>query len=113
MRRAHANQYPPDYMQGMQDPTLETENDRITDKLKGKIQSLKSLTIEIGSEVRGQNQYLKDMDDEFDNAGGFLGKAMGRVKKLASGSHNHVVLYLLVFSLCVFLFLWLLIRFSS
>jgi len=101
-------------MQGMQeDPALETENDRMTDELKGKIHALKSLTIDIGTEVRGQTQYLSDMDNEFDNAGGFLGKAMGRVKKLATGSHNHVVLYLLVFSLCVFLFLWLLIRFSS
>jgi len=112
MRRA-ANQYP-NYDGGMhqQDPALETENDSLTDELKGKIQSLKSLTIEIGSEVRDQNKYLRDMDDEFDNAGGFLGRAMSRVKRLSKGSHNYVILYLLAFSLCVFLFLWLLIKFS-
>jgi len=63
-------------------------------------------------EVRDQNKYLSDMDDEFDNAGGFLGKAMSRVKRLGKGSHNHVVLYLLGFSLCVFLFIWLLLKFS-
>jgi hypothetical protein len=50
-------------------------------------------------------------DDELDGAGGFLGKAMRRVKGLAKGSQNHVTLYLVLFALFVFLIIWLLIRF--
>jgi len=113
MRRAHTSDSnygsPYGHNQQMGDAAVETENDRLTDKVKGQIGLLRSLAIDIGSEVTGQNKYLREMDDDFDRAGGFLGKAMNRVKGLASGSHNHVVLYLILFSLVVFLFIWLII----
>ncbi|CAG7730601.1 unnamed protein product [Allacma fusca] len=96
----------------MADSAVETENDRLTDELKDKIRRMKVLSIDIGTEVKSQNQYLREMDDDFDNAGGFLGKAMNRVKSLAKGSHNYIILYLFLFSLFVFLLLWLIIKFN-
>lgn len=96
----------------MQDSAVETENDRLTDELKEKIRRMKVLSIDIGTEVKSQNQLLREMDDDFDNAGGFLGKAMSRVKSLAKGSHNYMILYLFLFSLFVFLLLWLIIKFN-
>lgn len=52
-------------------------------------------------------------DNEFDSAGGFLGKAMGRVKKLASGHQSYIVVYLALFSFTVFFIIWLLVKFTS
>jgi len=51
------------------------------------------------------------MDDEMDGAGGFLGKAMHRVKKLGRGSQNYVTLYLILFALFIFFLIWLIIKF--
>jgi len=90
---------------------VEAENDRLEDELKNKIRTLKVLSIDIGDEVRDHNKFLKDMDNDFDSAGGFLGKAMGRVKKLTKGSQNYVILYLFLFALFVFLLIWLIIKF--
>jgi len=115
MRRAAGNHYSPYGNGGTNnggDTVLEGENDRMTDELKGKIHSLKSLTIDIGSEVRDQNKYLRDMDDDFDSAGGFLGKAMGRVKKLASSHQSYIALYLILFSCVVFFLIWIITKFN-
>lgn len=79
-------------------------------ELKGKVSALKSLTIDIGHEVRYQNSMLKDMDDEFDSAGGLLGNSMKRVMRMARSGHNRYILYLLLFSLFVFFVIWLMMR---
>jgi len=104
-------QYDGNRIGGSVDSAVETENDRLTDELKDKIKMIKSITIDIGREVKDQNQFLHNMDDEFDNAGGFLGNAMHRVKKLSKGSQNYVILYLFLFSALVFFILWILIKF--
>lgn len=40
---------------------LEDENERLEDELKGKIHALKSLSIDIGTEVRYQDKMLRGM----------------------------------------------------
>jgi len=112
MRRAHSAYPPPgSYQPQGTDSILEADNDRLTDELKGKISSLKSLSIDIGGEVRGQNNFLSEMDDTMDGAGGFLGKAMSRVKRLGQGSQNYVTLYLVLFALFVFFIIWVIVKF--
>lgn len=41
--------------------SLEDENDRVADELKDKIHALKSLSIDIGTEVKYQDKMLRDM----------------------------------------------------
>ncbi len=66
---------------------LEEQNSHREDELRGKIGALKSLTIDIGHEVKEHNRILRDVDDQFDSVGGLLRHSMNRVLGLAkSGS---------------------------
>ncbi|EDW35279.1 GL20925 [Drosophila persimilis] len=62
---------------------LEAENERAAEELKQKIGALKSLTIDIGNEVRYQDKLLRGIDDDMDRTSGFLGNTMTRVVRLA------------------------------
>ncbi|KAI4461207.1 golgi snare bet1-related [Holotrichia oblita] len=77
MRRAHAGNY---YEPLSQNPNeLEDENDRRADELKEKVKILRDLSIDIGNEVKYQDKLLRDVDDDMDRTGGFLGNSMNRV----------------------------------
>ncbi|XP_050504880.1 BET1 homolog [Diabrotica virgifera virgifera] len=109
MRRAHAGNYYEPLPQASNE--IEDENDRMTNDLQEKIGVLKSLTIDIGNEVKYQDRMLRDVDDDLDKTGGFLGTTMSRVLRLSKGSHNYLILYLFVFSVVVFFILYLVIKF--
>ncbi|XP_060535448.1 BET1 homolog [Cylas formicarius] len=109
MRRAHAGNYYEPLPQSSNE--IEGENERMEQELAEKIGVLKSLSIDIGNEVKYQDKLLRDVDDDLDRTGGFLGKTMNRVKKLSRGSHNYIVLYLFIFSFVVFFILYLVLKF--
>ncbi|KAF5272085.1 hypothetical protein FQA39_LY01168 [Lamprigera yunnana] len=72
MRRSHAgNYYEP---LGQHSNEVEDENDKLTEELKDKIHVLKSLSIDIGNEVKFQDKLLREVDDDMDRTGGFLVK---------------------------------------
>ncbi|KAJ1519893.1 hypothetical protein ONE63_004133 [Megalurothrips usitatus] len=112
MRRSHAGNYyeplPTQYEAGN---NIEEENEKMTDQLKDKIHVLKSLSIDIGAEVRYQDKLLRDMDEDFEKTGGFLGNTMNRVLRLAKGGHNYYIVYLFLFSIVVFIILWITLKF--
>ena len=108
MRRGHTNGSHAAYDRNL----VEDENEQLVDGLKTKITALKSLTIDIGHEVRSQNQMLKGMDDDFDSTSGFLSTTMGRVVKLAKAGHNRYILYLLGFSFFVFGMIYIILKFQ-
>lgn len=87
--------------------SLEEQNSRQEDELKGKIGALKSLTIDIGAEVREHNRLLRDVDDGFDSASGLLTKSIGQVGKLLKSGTRYHMLYLFLFCLFVFFVLWM------
>lgn len=89
---------------------LEEDNSRQEEELRQKVGVLKSLTIDIGDEVREHNRLLRDADDTFDSVGGLLGATIGKVKQLATSGHRRHFLYLFVFALFVVLVLWAIIR---
>ena len=89
--------------------TAEEQNSVAEDELRQKIGALKSLSIDIGAEVREHNRLLRDVDDGFDSAQGMLGNAMGKVMALARSGNRHHMLYLFLFCLFVFVVLWLII----
>jgi blocked-early-in-transport protein 1 len=91
--------------------TVEQQNDAMTDDLKDKVRMLKSLSLDIGDEVKYQDRLLREMDDDFEKTGGFLGNTMNRVLRIAKGRHNYYILYLFVFSIVVFFILYVVIKF--
>ncbi|XP_043923587.1 BET1 homolog isoform X1 [Protopterus annectens] len=88
----------------------EEENENLTEDLRAKVTALKSLSIDIGNEVKQQNTFLSGMDSTFDSTGGFLGATMGRLKILSRGSHSKVICHMLLFALFVFFVLYWVIK---
>ncbi|XP_067647349.1 BET1 homolog [Eurosta solidaginis] len=89
---------------------LEDENERAAEELKHKIGALKSLTIDIGNEVRYQDKLLRGIDDDMDRTGGFLGNTMARVVRLGKHSGGRHMCYIFLFILFVFLILYVVIK---
>ncbi|XP_044512685.1 BET1 homolog [Gracilinanus agilis] len=89
---------------------FEEENDRLTESLRSKVTAIKSLSIEIGHEVKHQNKMLAEMDSEFDSTTGFLSKTMGRLKVLSRGSQAKLLAYMALFTLFVFFVIYWLIK---
>ena len=89
---------------------LEEENERAAEELKHKIGALKSLTIDIGNEVRYQDKLLRGIDDDMDRTGGFLGNTMARVIRLGKHGGSKHMCYMILFILFVFLVLYLVIK---
>ena len=87
--------------------SLEDQNNANEEDLKGKIGALKSLSIDIGAEVREHNKLLRDMDDGFDSNAGLLQQSMSKVMQMAKSSSRYHMLYLFLFCLFVFMVLWM------
>ncbi|KAH0627450.1 hypothetical protein JD844_003171 [Phrynosoma platyrhinos] len=85
-------------------------NEKLTESLRSKVTAIKSLTIEIGTEVKQQNKLLADMDNDFDSTSGFLGATVGRLKTLSRGSQTKLLCYMMLFSLFVFFVIYLIIK---
>eukprot|EP00112_Aurelia_sp_Birch-Aquarium-sp1_P000746 Seg1073.1 transcript_id=Seg1073.1/GoldUCD/mRNA.D3Y31 product=BET1 protein_id=Seg1073.1/GoldUCD/D3Y31 len=91
---------------------VENENENMVNHLSTKVQALKSLSIEIGQEVKHQNKLLGDMDSGFDETGSFLSNTMNRLTTLTKRGHHKIILYLLLFCLFVFFIAWFMVRFG-
>ncbi|KAM9650416.1 BET1 homolog isoform 1-T1 [Trichechus inunguis] len=88
----------------------EEENERLTESLRSKVTAIKSLSIEIGHEVKNQNKLLAEMDSQFDSTTGFLGKTMGKLKILSRGSQTKLLCYMMLFSFFVFFVIYWIIK---
>ncbi|XP_058810015.1 uncharacterized protein LOC131675162 [Phymastichus coffea] len=107
MRRAHSGY---GYEPLPSTSHVEEENDQMANELKDKIHALKSLSIDISTEVKYQDKMLRDMDDDFERTSGSLSNSVARVLRMAKGSHNYYILYLFLFSIAVFFFLWIFLK---
>uniref|UniRef100_U5EW94 BET1 homolog n=1 Tax=Corethrella appendiculata TaxID=1370023 RepID=U5EW94_9DIPT len=90
---------------------LEEENERMAEELQTKIGALKSLTIDIGNEVKYQDKYLQGLDDDMDRTGGFLSNTMNRVIRLGKGGHRNYMCYMFLFVMFIFFILFLILKF--
>ncbi|NP_001085146.1 Bet1 golgi vesicular membrane trafficking protein S homeolog [Xenopus laevis] len=88
----------------------EEENERLTENLKMKTSALKSLSIDIGNEVKYHNKMLGEMDSDFDSTGGLLGSTMGRLKILSRGSQAKLLCYMMLFAFFVFFVIYWFIK---
>ena len=84
----------------------EEENERLTESLRNKVTAIKSLSIEIGREIK----LLAEMDSQFNSTTGFLGKTMGKLKILSRGSQTKLLCYMMLFSLFVFFVIYWIIK---
>ncbi|XP_011451070.1 BET1 homolog [Crassostrea angulata] len=109
MRRAHAGNEGGYYQPTAQ--MLESENDRMEQELSGKVKALKSLSIDIGNEVREQNKFLGEMDEDYDKSGNLLLATMGRLKAITKSGGPKLWCYMLLFCLFVFFLIWVIVRF--
>lgn len=90
---------------------LEEENERLASELQGKIGALKSLTIDIGNEVRYQDNLLRGIDDDMERTGGFLSNTMSRVVRLGKNGHQKYMCYMFLFVIIVFFVLYVSLKF--
>lgn len=113
MRRTQGYSYQPlpQAPQAAGNDLIEEENQRLADELQGKVGALKSLTIDIGHEVRYQDKLLRGIDDDMDRTGGFLSNTMNRVVRLGRNGHQKYMLYMFLFALFVFMLLYFVIKF--
>jgi len=89
---------------------LEQQNNVMADQLSSKVSALKSLTIQIGDEVRDHNRLLNDMDSDFDSSRGLLGSTMRRLGIVSKAGGHKLMCYLILFALLVFMIIWYLAR---
>ncbi|XP_060928330.1 BET1 homolog [Limanda limanda] len=88
----------------------EEENKHLQEGLGAKVNALKSLSINLGTEVKYQNKMLDEMDSDFDSTGGLLGATIRRVKQLSRRSQTKPLCYILLFCFFVFFVLYSLIK---
>uniref|UniRef100_A0A8C4WXY1 BET1 homolog n=1 Tax=Eptatretus burgeri TaxID=7764 RepID=A0A8C4WXY1_EPTBU len=88
----------------------EEENEEMAQHLREKVTALKSLSIDIGNEVKMHNNLIGEMEVDFDSSAGLLGSTVGRLKKLAGGSQTWLMLYMMLFACFVFFVLYWVIR---
>lgn len=89
---------------------VEEENTQLIDGLKSKISSLKTISIDIGHEVKYQNKMLNEMNTDFDSGEGILKSTMGRLVRMSRAGHNRYIFYLILFSFFVFLVIYILMK---
>uniref|UniRef100_A0A1L8DA37 BET1 homolog n=1 Tax=Nyssomyia neivai TaxID=330878 RepID=A0A1L8DA37_9DIPT len=113
MRRSQGYNYQPlpQNAPSTSNDALEEENERMAEELKGKIGALKTLTIDIGNEVRHQDRLLAGMDDDMESTFGVLKNTMGRVLRLGKGGHRNYMCYMFLFVLGILLLLYVVLKF--
>ncbi|CAB1443093.1 unnamed protein product [Pleuronectes platessa] len=67
MRRANLGETGPGGYVASGYSVHEEENEHLQEGLRAKVTALKSLTIDIGTEVKYQNKMLEEMDSDFDS----------------------------------------------
>ncbi|KAF7494803.1 DNA polymerase delta catalytic subunit [Sarcoptes scabiei] len=63
-------------------------NDNLIDGLRNQVSQLKSLTLDIGDEIKEHNRFIKDLDNDFDSTWNNLTKSMSRLKMIAMSGNN-------------------------
>ena len=92
---------------------LAEQNQKQEESLAEKVKSLKSISINIGEEVRYQNKMLSDMTDDSNSVFSMLTGSMSRLKKIAkSSSMCKSWVQIGVFGFCVVIAMYFILRLS-
>ena len=80
------------------------------ERLMNKTAKLKQITISLGAEIKDSNKYINGIDKDFENSKSFLQATIGRVGRLSKSGSCKLYFYLIMFSLFVFLVLYVVIK---
>ena len=86
------------------------QNEQLEDSLANKVQALKNISINIGTEVQNQNKLLNSMNDDSDILTSMLSGSMSRLKKLAKGGYCKTWVQIGIFVFCVFVVMYFILR---
>ncbi|KAG4100626.1 hypothetical protein H8356DRAFT_1660417 [Neocallimastix lanati (nom. inval.)] len=93
------------------DPYLiEKQNDEQVLSLSEKMKTLKEVSLLIGAEVRSQNQFLDEMDDDMHSTKSLLGNTMNKLGVMMQTQGGSVMWILIIFILCVLIFVYFYIK---
>lgn len=92
---------------------MEAQNNESIDELTEQVARLKGLTIEIGNEVREQNNILDNLGNSFGNVGDLLQGTMRRVSSLLDRGGAKHMFYLIAFVVGVMVFLYWVVSHKS
>ncbi|XP_053208787.1 uncharacterized protein LOC128392733 [Panonychus citri] len=87
----------------------EGENDQLIYGLKSKVTTLKSLSLDMGDEIKYQNAFLNELDKDADSTFGSLSANINRIKRLSRSGGCKFYFLLIGFTLFVFLFIYMMI----
>ncbi|CAB1118752.1 unnamed protein product [Ectocarpus sp. CCAP 1310/34] len=89
---------------------MEMQNNAHIDDLSDQVSRLKHLTIDIGQEVRSQNDLISGMEGQMFDARGLLGGTLRRINTMmAQGGSRHMC-YLVAFIVFTFTAIWYILK---
>lgn len=89
---------------------MEMQNNAHMDDLSDQVSRLKHLTIDIGQEVRDQNDLISGMEGQMFDARGLLGGTLRRINTMmAQGGSRHMC-YLVAFIVFTFVAIWYILK---
>lgn len=89
---------------------LERQNNQQVDELRAKVNSLKSVSIDIHDELKNHNEMLDVLGNDADETFAFMGVSTKRLGKLMQSGNGRVMCYLIGFVVTTFIVIWFLIR---
>ncbi|GMI43676.1 hypothetical protein TrCOL_g2930 [Triparma columacea] len=89
---------------------MENQNNERIGALSDQVATLKSLTLDINTEVSEQNRLLDGMDTSFNNIGGLLGSTMNRITTMMDATGSRHMWYLAGFVVVVMVFLYIMMK---
>ena len=87
---------------------MEQTNGKMVDGLTGRVGQMRDIAIDIGEEVKTQNEFLSGMGSNFENVADTLKETMRRLKKMTETSSGGHMLILALFAFMFFLLVWFL-----
>ena len=95
----------------LSEEAMDAQNRENQERLSQKTAFLKSLAVDIESEVKDHHRLLDGVGDNFDGSSGPLGNTFGRVNKMigAGKSNRQIMCYVIIVIIFVFLAIYYLI----
>lgn len=96
--------------EGNERELIEKSNDEKVDNLRGRVSEIRHLALDIGNEVRDQNEMLGGFSGTFDEAGDSVRRTIGLIRRLAGSGGGFHLCALFLFAFVFFVLVYLLLR---
>jgi len=97
-------------MMGSEQEAIEASNEEKVGNLKGQVNEMRHIAININEEVRSQNEYLDGMNNQFEHAGDLLNNSLRALQQLSNGAGGLNLCIMIVFAFFFLLAVWYFIR---